>query len=137
MTELEETLKGTSFLVIVLETFESHCSQRVSHENSTKVVLTTLKLRYRDENFTLVVRISNSSVWVCRSGELASDDLDNKHASREDIYLVGVAWCFNQCLGRHVRKRTWTFRLLVATHAWVKVDHLGHAKVSQLGPRSS
>ena len=55
MTELEETLKGTSFLVIVLETFESHCSQWVSHENSAKVVLTTLKLRYGDKNLSFVV----------------------------------------------------------------------------------
>ena len=55
VTELEETLKGTSFLVIVLDTFESHCSQRVSHENSAKVVLTTLKLRYRDENLSFVL----------------------------------------------------------------------------------
>ena len=68
---------------------------------------------------------------------LASDNLDNEDASGEHIDLIGICWCFYQCLRRHVGKCTRTFSELVSTHAWVEVHHLGHAKVGQLGPGTS
>ena len=69
---------------------------------------------------------------------MASDDLNDENSSGEHINVVGISWSFDQCLGRHVGKCTGTFcQLIVSAHARVEVDHLGHAKVGQLGPGTS
>ena len=70
---------------------------------------------------------------ICWCGEAAGDDLNDQNTQREDVQLVRVAGLGTQGLGRHESRSARALGDLTASHAWVGLHHLGHAKVGYLG----
>ena len=102
--------------------------------NLPYVLLSSLQLRNRNDSHSCFLRVVlHNYHGICWCGEAAGDDLNDQNTQREDVKLVGVARLGTQGLGRHESRSARALGDLTASHAWVGLHHLGHAKVGHLG----